>query len=47
VRGLGTIVGDLAVARRLAKRELSLPIHPYLEDHEVEAVIEACLEACA
>lgn len=47
VRGIGTIVGDLAIARRLAERELSLPIHPYLEDHEVEAVIEACLEACA
>jgi dTDP-4-amino-4,6-dideoxygalactose transaminase len=47
VRGTGTIVGDLAVARRLAQRELSLPIHPYLEDHEVEVVIEACLEACA
>jgi len=47
VRGIGRIVGDLAVARRLAERELSLPIHPYLEDHEVEAVIEACLEACA
>ena len=47
VRGVGTIVGDLAVARRLAERELSLPIHPYLEDQEVEAVIEACLEARA
>jgi dTDP-4-amino-4,6-dideoxygalactose transaminase len=46
VRGIGTIVGDLAVARRLAEHELSLPIHPYLEGHEVEAVIEACLEAC-
>ncbi len=47
VQGIGTIVSDLAIARRLAERELSLPIHPYLEDHEVEAVIEACLEACA
>jgi dTDP-4-amino-4,6-dideoxygalactose transaminase len=47
VRGIGTIVGDLTVARRLAERELSLPIHPYLEDHEVDIVIEACLEACA
>jgi dTDP-4-amino-4,6-dideoxygalactose transaminase len=46
VRGIGTIVGDLAIARRLAERELSLPIHPYLEDHDVEAVIEACLEIC-
>ena len=47
VRGIGTIVGDLTTARQLAERELSLPIHPYLEDREVEAVIEACLEACA
>jgi dTDP-3-amino-3,4,6-trideoxy-alpha-D-glucose transaminase len=47
VRGIGTIVGDLAVARQLAERELSLPIHPYLEDHEVEVVLEACLEICA
>ena len=44
VQGIGTVVGDLAIARRLAERELSLPIHPYLEDHEIEAVIEACLE---
>lgn len=44
VHGLGRTIGDLAVARRLAERELSLPIHPYLRDREVEAVIEACLE---
>jgi dTDP-3-amino-3,4,6-trideoxy-alpha-D-glucose transaminase len=42
--GCGTVFGELPVARRLAERELSLPIHPYLEDEEVEAVIEACLE---
>jgi len=42
--GRGAVFGDLAVARRLAERELSLPIHPYLEDEEVEAVIEACRE---
>jgi dTDP-3-amino-3,4,6-trideoxy-alpha-D-glucose transaminase len=29
-------------ARRFAETELSLPIHPFLEDDEVEAVIEAC-----
>ncbi|MBS1675753.1 MAG: DegT/DnrJ/EryC1/StrS family aminotransferase [Actinobacteria bacterium] len=40
--GIGVAVGDLAVARRLAARELSLPIHPYLTDDEVEAVITAC-----
>jgi dTDP-3-amino-3,4,6-trideoxy-alpha-D-glucose transaminase len=46
-RGLGTTIGDLAVARRLAERELSLPIHPYLQGHEVEAVIETCREVGA
>ena len=46
MRGLGTAVGDLATARQLAERELSLPIHPYLEGQEIEAVIEACLEIC-
>jgi dTDP-3-amino-3,4,6-trideoxy-alpha-D-glucose transaminase len=45
-RGRGIVVGDLAVARRLAARELSLPIHPHLSDEEVECVIEACREAC-
>jgi len=46
VRGIGVTRGDLTVARRLAERELSLPIHPYLQDEEVEAVIEACLKVC-
>jgi dTDP-4-amino-4,6-dideoxygalactose transaminase len=41
-RDVGETVGSLQAARRLAQRELSLPIHPYLEDDEVEAVIEAC-----
>jgi dTDP-4-amino-4,6-dideoxygalactose transaminase len=47
VEGVGTAVGELPVARRLASRQLSLPIHPYLGDAEVGAVIEACREACA
>ncbi len=41
VQGLGTTIGSLPVARRLAERELSLPIHPHLNDAEVELVIEA------
>lgn len=45
--GLGIVIGSLPVARRLAERELSLPIHPYLDDKETEIVIDACLEACA
>lgn len=42
--GIGAAIGDLAVARRLAERELSLPIHPYLTDAEVNTVIAACRE---
>jgi dTDP-4-amino-4,6-dideoxygalactose transaminase len=47
VEGVGVTIGPLPVARRLAERELSLPIHPYLRDEEVDAVIEACLEVAA
>jgi len=47
LEGVGEAIGSLAVARRLAGRELSLPIHPYLKDQEIDVVIEACLEACA
>lgn len=43
-QGVGRAVCDLPVARRLAEREISLPIHPYLTDEEVETVIAACLE---
>lgn len=46
VAGIGISLGELAVARRLATRELSLPIHPYLEEDEVEAVLAACVEVC-
>ena len=46
VQGMGRTIGSLPVARRLANHELSLPIHPYLDDSEVDAVIEACLEVC-
>jgi len=44
---LGILVGSIPVARRLAERELSLPIHPYLDEESVEFVIDACLEVCA
>jgi dTDP-4-amino-4,6-dideoxygalactose transaminase len=46
VRGVGVTFGSLDTAKRLAAREISLPLHPYLEDGEVEAVIAACLEVC-
>lgn len=47
VRGIGEAIGELPVARRLAARELSLPIHPHMRDEEVELVVDACLEVCA
>ena len=40
--GAGVTIGELPVARRLAARELSLPIHPHLTDDEVEHVIATC-----
>ena len=46
VKGIGVTRGELQRARRLADRELSLPIHPYLEDAEVEAVVAACRKVC-
>ncbi|HEX4114935.1 MAG TPA: DegT/DnrJ/EryC1/StrS family aminotransferase [Solirubrobacteraceae bacterium] len=45
-RGRGIVLGSIPVARRIAKRELSLPIHPHLEDREVEFVVQACLDGC-
>ena len=45
-QGAGVAVDPLAVARRISERELSLPIHPYLTDGEVDSVIAACLEVC-
>jgi dTDP-3-amino-3,4,6-trideoxy-alpha-D-glucose transaminase len=38
----GAAAGDLPTARRLAARELSLPLHPYLTDSEVDHVISTC-----
>jgi len=36
--------GDLSTGRNLAGSLVSLPIHPFLEGHEIEHVIEACNE---
>ncbi len=44
VSGVGLRVDALPTARQIAERELSLPMHPYLTDEEVERVIEACAE---
>jgi dTDP-4-amino-4,6-dideoxygalactose transaminase len=35
------VQGDLARAAEIASAEVSLPIHPYLEDAEVDRVIDA------
>ena len=43
LNGRGEIIGTLTVARRLAEREVSLPIHPYLSDEQVDRVIQTCL----
>ena len=41
-KGTWQIAIDPARARRFASSELSLPIHPFLTDQEVESVIAAC-----
>ena len=33
---------DFPVARRLAAGEVSLPMHPYLMEEEIDRVIDAC-----
>jgi dTDP-4-amino-4,6-dideoxygalactose transaminase len=38
----GIAAADLPNARRLAERELSLPLHPYMTDPEVDHVISTC-----
>ena len=45
--GVGAAADPLSVARRISRRELSLPIHPFLGDEELEFVIEACAGVCA
>jgi dTDP-3-amino-3,4,6-trideoxy-alpha-D-glucose transaminase len=46
-KGHGILLDELITARRLAARELSLPIHPHLRDDEVDRVIAACLESAS
>jgi dTDP-3-amino-3,4,6-trideoxy-alpha-D-glucose transaminase len=36
------VVGELKEAARIARGEVSLPVHPFLTDQEVDRVIEAC-----
>jgi len=36
------VIGDCSRARRIARSQISLPVHPYLRDEEIGQVIEAC-----
>jgi dTDP-4-amino-4,6-dideoxygalactose transaminase len=36
------VIGDCALARRIARSQVSLPIHPYLKDEEIRRVIHVC-----
>ena len=36
------VIGDCSNARRIAAGEVTLPLHPYMTDEEVERVIAAC-----
>ena len=36
------VIGDCVQARRIAKSQVSLPIHPYLREDEITRVINAC-----
>jgi dTDP-3-amino-3,4,6-trideoxy-alpha-D-glucose transaminase len=36
------VIGECAQARRFAQCEVSLPMHPYLTDEEVQRVVETC-----
>jgi len=36
------IEGELANARLFAEKEVSLPIHPFMSDDDVERVVAAC-----
>lgn len=36
------VVGDCAQARRFARCEVSLPVHPYLTEDEIQTVVETC-----
>jgi dTDP-4-amino-4,6-dideoxygalactose transaminase len=44
---IGVTIGDLTNARRIADRELSLPLHPQLDDAAIADVINACRRAHA
>jgi dTDP-4-amino-4,6-dideoxygalactose transaminase len=36
------VIGDCARARRIARSQVSLPVHPYLSEEEINRVIDVC-----
>ena len=36
------VIGDCSRARRVARSQVSLPVHPYLKEEEIGQVIDAC-----
>jgi dTDP-3-amino-3,4,6-trideoxy-alpha-D-glucose transaminase len=36
------VIGDCARARRIARSQVSLPVHPYLNEEEIRRVIDVC-----
>ena len=36
------VIGGIRAAQHICRSEVSLPIHPYLNDEEVSQVIDAC-----
>jgi dTDP-4-amino-4,6-dideoxygalactose transaminase len=45
-RALGFSAGAFPIAEAIAESALSLPIGPHLDDHQVDAIIEAVLSFC-
>ncbi|RME61252.1 aminotransferase DegT, partial [Candidatus Parcubacteria bacterium] len=38
--GMGYKEGSMPAAERAAKRVMSLPMHPYLQEHEMQRIVE-------
>jgi len=43
--GLGYSYGDMPVSERVSQQVFSLPMHPYLQDEEVDRIVAAVLQA--
>ena len=36
------VIGGIGAAQQICRSEVSLPVHPYLNDEEISQVIDAC-----